>query len=240
MPLSTCWKFSGKQQPLHYRDITQQAFSLGLIETNGRTPEATLYASVLEEIARRNKRGVSPRFVKLGCGFLGLSRWQEDQGLAAQIERHNASVHLQMLTQLTSMPPDQFESLIGEMLATIGFEKVEVTNWSGDGGIDVRGTLVVGDVIRTRMAVQVKRWKTNVQAPTIQQVRGALGTHEQGLIITTSDFSSGARVEAERGDAVPVALMNGKQLVALLVEHGIGVHRNTYDLLELAPLSQES
>ena len=78
-----------------------------------------------------------------------------------------------------------------------------MTPASGDGGIDVRGTLVVGDVIRTRMAVQVKRWKRNVQAPTVQQVRGSLGTHEQGLIVTTSDFrQGGVRGEvraAERG-----------------------------------------
>jgi restriction system protein len=35
-----------------------------------------------------------------------------------------------------------------------------------------------------------------VQAPVVQQVRGSLGAHEQGLIITTSDFSTGARSEA--------------------------------------------
>ena len=83
------------------------------------------------------------------------------------------------------------------------------------------------------MAVQVKRWKGNVQVPVVQQVRGSLGTHDQGLIITTSDFSSGATEEARRPNAVPVALMNGDQLVALLVEHNIGVHRISYDLIEL-------
>jgi len=97
----------------------------------------------------------------------------------------------------------------------------------------VRGTLVVGDVIRTRMAIQVKKWKQNIQAPIIQQVRGSLGTHEQGLIITTSDFSDGARKEAARPDATPVALMSGEQLVLLMVEYGIGVTRVSYDLIEL-------
>jgi restriction system protein len=83
------------------------------------------------------------------------------------------------------------------------------------------------------MAVQAKRWKHNVQAPIVQQVRGSLGTHEQGLIITTSDFSAGARTEAQRPNAVPVALMNGNQLVALLVEHEIGVRRTEHYLIEL-------
>jgi restriction system protein len=59
-------------------------------------------------------------------------------------------------------------------------------------------------------------------------------TSEQGLIITTSDFSSGARYEATRENTVPVALMNGQQLVALLVEHDIGVRREPHELLELA------
>jgi restriction system protein len=57
------------------------------------------------------------------------------------------------------------------------------------------------------MAVQVKRWQHNVQAPTVQQLRGALGVHEQGLIVTTSDFSAGARAEAAKPDRTPVALM---------------------------------
>lgn len=89
-----------------------------------------------------------------------------------------------LLARLRAMPPDQFETLVGTLLGKISFGEVTVTSRSGDGGIDVRGTLVVGDVIRTRMAVQAKRWKANVQAPVIQQVRGSLGAHEQGLIIT--------------------------------------------------------
>jgi len=121
------------------------------------------------------------------------------------------------------------------LLAEMGFERVEVTKLSGDGGIDVRGTLVVGDVVRIKMAVQVKKWKlkNNILAPVVQQVRGSLGAHEQGLIITTSDFSPGAVKEAAQSDKTPIALMNGEQLVMLLMEHGIGVHRSTPDLFEI-------
>jgi len=85
------------------------------------------------------------------------------------------------------------------------------------------------------MAVQVKEWglKNRVQSQTVQQVRGGLGTHEQGLIITTSDFTSGARTEAARLNAVPVALMNGEQLVALLAAYGIGVKRQSHSIIDL-------
>ncbi len=92
---------------------------------------------------------------------------------------------------------------------------------------------VVGDVIRTRLAVQVKRWKSNVQAPVIQQVRGSLGTHEQGLIITTSDFSKGAREEATRANATPVGLMDGEQLVDLLIQNEIGITLTPLQLIQL-------
>ena len=85
------------------------------------------------------------------------------------------------------------------------------------------------------MAVQVKKWKlkNNIQAPTVQQVRGSLGAHEQGLIITTSNFSRGAVREAAQADKTPIALMNGEQFVSLLMEHDIGVERTSPDLFEI-------
>lgn len=222
----------GNKQPMHYRAITKKALEMVWLTTEGKTPEASMYAQILTQIRRYQKRGEQPRFVQHGKGYVGLSRWM-GQGLAFEIEQHNKKVRQALRKRLREMKWKEFEELIARLLAEMGFEEIEMTGRSGDGGIDVRGTLVVGDVIRTQMAVQVKKWKKNVQAPVVQQVRGSLGTHEQGLIITTSDFSPGARQEAARPDAVPVALMNGEQLVVLLVENGIGVVRRSHDLIEL-------
>ncbi len=222
----------GNKCPMHYRAITAKALEMGWLNTCGKTPEASMYAQILTEIKRYRKRGEQPRFVQHGRGFVGLSRWM-GRGLAFEIEQHNKKVRQALHKRLLGMQWDLFEELIARLLAEMGFEEIEVTSRSKDGGIDARGTLVVGDVIRTRMAIQVKKWKRNVQAPVVQQVRGSLGTHEQGLIITTSDFSAGACKEAARPDAIPVALMNGEQLVVLLVENGIGVERRSHDLIEL-------
>jgi restriction system protein len=223
----------GNGQPMNYREITRRALADGLIKTRGQTPDQTMYAQILNEIERDRRRGEPGRFVKHGKGMIGLANWLADVGLAYEIEQHNNEVRRRLREQLYSLTPAKFETLIGSLLVKIGFENVQVTNISKDGGIDVRGTLVVAEVIRTNMAVQAKRWKNNVQAPIVQQVRGSLGTHDQGLIITTSDFSSGARQEAERANAVPVALMNGERLVTLLVEYRIGITRTSYDLIEL-------
>jgi restriction system protein len=222
----------GDKQPMHYRVITQKALERGWLATQGKTPEATMYAQILTEIRRYQKRGEQSRFVQHGKGYVGLSR-PLARDLTLEIEQHNRNVQQALRKRLLEMRPQEFEELIALLLPRMSFEEIEITDPSGDGGIDVRGTLVIGDVIRIRMAVQVKKWKRNIQAPVVQQVRGSLGSHEQGLIITTSDFSAGARKEAERPNAVPVALMNGKQLVVLLVENGICVTRHSLNLVDL-------
>ena len=222
----------GNRQPMHYEKITEKILELGLVVTEGRTPSATLYAQILSEIKRFSRRGATPRFVRLGKGLISLQKWS-GAGLASQIDAHNLAVTKKLHKRLFDLDPTAFENLIGELLVAIGFEDVVVTKRSGDGGIDVRAVLVVGDVIKTRMAIQVKRWKNNVQSPIVQNVRGSLSTHEQGLIITTSDFSSGAYEEAQIIDKIPVALMNGERLVSLLVENNIGVTRTSRDLIDL-------
>jgi restriction system protein len=219
-------------KPMHYRDVTKRALELGLIKTKGQTPEATLSAQLSVDIERNRRQGEASRFYRADRGMIGLTKWH-GSGLGSQIGQHNERVRKALHAQLVSMPPQAFEALIGRLLVAIGFEDVSVTEYQGDGGIDVRATLVVGGVMRTRMAVQVKRWKANIQAPAVQQVRGSLGAHERGLVITTSRFSKGAIEEAARPDRDPVALMDGEQLIGLLVEHDIGVRRSSYDLIEL-------
>ena len=226
---------SHDRKPLHYAVITEQALERSLIRTEGRTPSATMYSQILTEIRRRETRGESPRFVQHGRGMVGLAAWLP-VAMADLVEKKNRDVRQALLERARSASPAGFERLIGELLSAMGFEDIDVTNISGDGGVDLRGTLVVGDTVRIRMAVQAKRWKSNVQAPEVQRVRGSLGVHEQGLIVTTSDFSRGARDEALRPDAAPVALMDGEQFAALLAKHEIGATVKRYDLYALDEL----
>ncbi len=221
-----------EKSPMHYREITERILELDLVNTQGQTPEATLYAMILNEIKRFTARGETPRFVRYGQGVVGLRKWM-GEGLAYQIEQHNREVQKKLLYKVMDLSPEEFEQLVGRLLGEMGFEEIDVTSHGGDKGIDVRGTLVVSDVVRTKMAVQAKKWKNNVQSPVVQQVRGSLGAHEQGMIITTSDFSKGARKEADRADAIPVALVNGQQLVELLIEYQVLVKRVPYELMYL-------
>lgn len=50
-------------------------------------------------------------------------------------------------------------------------------------------------------------------------LKGAQG--DRGVFITTSSFSSGAKLEAERVNA-RIELIDGKRLAELMLEHGVG------------------
>ena len=224
----------GDEKPMHYREITDKALEKGWLITKGKTPEGTMNAQVATEIKRQQKRGETPRFTLPSRGNIGLSQWVKG-GPASQIEQHNHQVRKTLRKRLLNFNSIQFEELISQLLTKMGFETVNVTSPSRDRGIDVRGTLVIGNNIRIKMAVQAKKWKlkNNIQAPAIQQVRGSLRVHEQGLIITTSGFSKGAIKEAHQADKIFIALMDGDELVKLLMEHDIGVRRTLHDLFEI-------
>lgn len=220
-------------QHLHYRALTVRAIEDGLLHTEGKTPEATMAASIGSDIRRREQRGEPQRFVRGGRGMFGLAK-DPPVGVAEQICQHNADAREKILERARAGTPVDFERLVKTLLIAMGFEDVATTRIGKDGGVEMQGTLVVGDFIRIRMAVQAKRLET-VSAPTIKQLRGSLGVHEQGLVITTGKFSAQARSEAERSDASPVALMDGERLAVLLAEHEVGARRRQQVLITLEP-----
>ena len=218
--------------PMHYKKITSLALQQGL-NTMGLTPDATMYAQILTEIKRQSLKGQTPRFTKHGQGLVGLTKWI-GSGLLAQIAQHNSGIAKDLHSRLLAMTSTEFETLVGTLLAEMGFA-VTVTKPTADGGVDVYGKLAVGGTMDIKMAVQVKRWKNNVGSPEVQKLRGSLTVHDQGLLVTTSGFSKGAITEAQKPNAIPVGLIDGKELIALLMRHQIGVRQLTTPLYELEP-----
>jgi restriction system protein len=216
-------------QPLRYEEITQRALEQKLISPQGLTPEATmasrLYIDTLQE---------GSRFVRAGKGVFGLAQWQPE-GIESQVNKINQATREQLHGLLMEMLPDRFEALIGELLIRMGFDEgtVTVTRRSGDGGIDVTGVYRATGLTGVTAAVQAKRWKNNVQAPTVTSLRGSLQLQEQGIIITTSDFSKGARMEAIAQNKALIGLINGEELVGLLIRHKVGVRERSLPVLSL-------
>lgn len=216
--------------PLHFKEITRRALQQGLITPSGMTPEATMGSRLYVDTKKADSR-----FERVGRGQFALRRKAQQDEIARRVEEINDSTRLTLRKRLHEMPADRFETLIGELLIAVGFEEssVQVTNFSNDGGIDVRGILNAGDVTAVNAAVQVKRWKRNIQTNTVRELRGSLTTHEQGIIITTSDYSSGARAEANAIGKAPISLVNGTDLIELLVKHSIGVNKEPHTVITL-------
>lgn len=76
-------------------------------------------------------------------------------------------------------------------------------------------------------------WKGNVQAPTVTSLRGSLQVYQQGIIITTSDFSRGAREEAAAANKTRIGLINGQELLELLIRHKVGVVEKALKVISL-------
>lgn len=136
---------------------------------------------------------------------------------AHQVEKLNHGIREKLRSALKEIDPKAFEHLIERLLERLGYEGVQVTKYSGDGGIDVTATLTVGGVTSVRTAVQVKRFSNNVPGKVVRELRGNNGVQERGLIITTAGFTKDAIAEAASPDKVPISLVDGARLVDLLV-----------------------
>lgn len=217
-------------EPLHYNEIASRALAQGLVNPKGQTPNATMGSRLYVDTKKEGSR-----FKRASKGFFTLAERARSDEITHRVNTINKATRKRLKQLLHKMPADRFEALIGELLLAVGFEEdsIEVTKYHGDGGIDVRGVLDAGGITRINAAVQVKRWQANISAPTVRNVRGALTTQEQGIIITTSGFSKGAVTEAEAIGKVPISLVNGDKLLDLLVEHGVGVNKEQHTVYSL-------
>ena len=226
------------QEPLHYREIARRIVDLALCETKAGTPTHTLNVRITDEIRKQEKANQPRRFVRLGHGLVGLAD-AEPEGVRRAIDAENRRVRDRLLDFLSSTDPIEFEHLVGELFNAMGAESVAVTRRSRDGGVDVRGTLLVGGAIPVRIAAHVKRWKHNVRSLVVDELRGSLGLHDIGLVVTTGRFSTGAREAAQIEDRKPITLIDGDDLVNLMVEYEIWVKRQQHGLLTLATPSRD-
>ncbi len=217
---------------MHYREITRRALEEKLIEPKGTTPEATMGAQLYMAVKQSDSTEGAALFRLTERGHFNLVAAAQGT-LDTDITAHNTKVESELLDFILGMHPRQVELLIGQLLTAIGFEEVDVTRYSGDGGIDVDATLTVGGVTRVRTAIQVKRWKGNVTGSTVRELRGSLMSDQRGLIMTTAGFTKDAITESQASGKTPISLIDGKRLVQLLVEKQVGVRRKTVSLLEL-------
>lgn len=141
----------------------------------------------------------------------------------AEVPQPEANWKDGLIAKLREMDPSAFERLAQRILRETGFTKVEVLGKSGDGGVDGVGVLQI-NLLSFRVYFQCKRYASSVGASSIRDFRGAMaGRSDKGIFITTATFTNEAKKEAARDGAIPIDLIDGDKLCALLKELKLGV-----------------
>ena len=122
--------------------------------------------------------------------------------------------------RILELDSSEFEGLAKALLEALGFEETEVTQLSVDGGVDVIGELNIANLAKVKLFVQAKRYKSaKVKEKAVKDLRKVIPIGGQGAVITTSDFHPKAREAATETGFPQIGLIDGHQLVDLLVEH---------------------
>jgi restriction endonuclease Mrr len=124
---------------------------------------------------------------------------------------------------LLALSPERFEHVVKEALQATGFERVSVTRYSGDGGIDVNAFAAASlwPFFGNALQVQAKRWLHTVGRTEVAELRGSLDPHSHGAIVTTSFYSKAAIAEAAAPAKNPIVLVNGLEFSAILARLGL-------------------
>ena len=160
-----------------------------------------------------------------------------DAGLMAL----NADVRSRLLDALLKQSPEFFERLVLDVLIKMGYggsreDAAQHMGRSGDEGID--GRINQDALGLDQILVQAKRYTpaNTIDRKTIQAFIGSLAGQgvSKGIFITTSSFADSAREFVQRGAQTKIVLIDGNDLLDLMLRHHVGVRvERAIELLDL-------
>ena len=155
-----------------------------------------------------------------------------------EYQKYREGLHTELLQKIKDNPPDFFEELVLDLLVEMGYggsrADAEAVGRSGDGGID--GIIKEDKLGLGVIYVQAKRWENKVPEKEIRDFTGALTGKgaRKGIFITTSNFTPPAKRFAEEMTSKKIILIDGKDLVHLMIDHNIGVStERTYEIKQI-------
>lgn len=148
---------------------------------------------------------------------------EEDTKIESEIDETKLIAEIEELknveklkTKLMTVDPYKFEVVVSNLISHVGFSDVKVTKKSGDEGVDVNAVLKNLVSVDLRYLFQVKRWKHSVGRNEVANLRGSMGLNNQGVIISTSHFTTSAIHEARSEYKTPINLVGIKELHSII------------------------
>lgn len=140
-----------------------------------------------------------------------------------------------VLSRILELDDKEFEILITNLLTALGFEGAEHKGKVGDGGVDATGELNIFNLAKVKIFVQAKRYKLGmkISSKTVKSLRQSIPSNGQGAFITTCDYDKNAKEVAVESGFPRIGLINGNQLVDILVEHWDNIPEDFRDKLGL-------
>ena len=159
--------------------------------------------------------------------------------IAQNYRDHIERLKAELQGKIMDNPPEFFEKLVLDLLVEMGYGgsrvDAEAVGRSGDGGID--GIINQDQLGLDAIYIQAKRLTgKNVGRPDIQRFSGALTSTGaiKGVFITTSGFTAKAKEAANEGAGPKIVLIDGEQLVQLMIDNKVGISLgNFYQLKEV-------
>jgi restriction system protein len=148
-----------------------------------------------------------------------------------------------LLDQMRKMDPHDFESLVLDVLAAMGYGGGSRISMQGvprgpDGGID--GKINEDKLGLDQIYMQAKRYAENsVSSEKVQAFVGAMtsGGCRKGVFVTTSRFTADSIKIAEGIRDPRLVLVDGERLAELMIEHGVGVQ--TKEVIRISKLDAD-
>lgn len=131
----------------------------------------------------------------------------EDQA-RQQIEQH-----------LKAMNPYEFQFLVADLLAAMGYHVSWVSPPGKDDGVDIIAFSDPLGMRPPRIKVQVKRYDKPVVVGDVSAFMGNLGAEEVGLFVSTGNFTKDAEQKVRTDKQHRVTLIGLDALVKLWVQH---------------------
>lgn len=150
-----------------------------------------------------------------------------EESLESSYQSLRRDLGQELLSRVKGCSPGFFEKLVVDLLVAMGYggsriDAGQAVGRSGDGGVD--GIIKEDKLGLDAVYLQAKRWEGTVGRPTVQEFAGSLDGYRarKGVLITTSGFSKEARDYADKIEK-KIVLIDGEQLVQLMIDHGVGV-----------------
>jgi len=152
---------------------------------------------------------------------------------------HQSTISSQLLRRIRDENPEFLEVAVLKLLHAMGYgdteDDLEHLGGSGDGGVD--GLIRQDKLGLDQIYIQAKRYESGtIGRPDIQRFVGALSGKgaTRGVFITTSRFSEEARQYVVALPGQKVVLIDGQQLVDLMIQHRVGVQvSRSFELFEI-------